>query len=132
MLLTLLLLAAGCSTFTPGAPGARPNPNTQRLPGVPSVNYIVDIDSLANRLLPATLTRLHWAVLQLDNQVTALRMTAINAADQAIEIRAQNIGNDRSAVQIRVGYFGDRKRERAFHQVLKNVIQRWRKKQQKR
>lgn len=122
------LLLSACSSR---ATDARPDPDTQRLPDVPSVDYPADIDTLAGRLIPWTLVDLHWAALQTDNQVTALRITAINPADQSIEIRAQNIGNGRCAVQIRVGYFGDEKRERAFHDALNAVVKRWREKQKK-
>lgn len=127
-ILTMLLLFAGCSS----APAdARPDPDTQRLPTVPSENYAADIDTLANRLLPAALNEMHWASLKIDNQVTALRATAITPADQPVEIRAQNIGGNQAALQIRVGYFGHEELERAFHDALQVVVKRWNDKQKK-
>jgi len=129
--LVLLLLLSACSSRATVSGGARPDPDMQRLPGVPSADYPADIDTLADRLIPWTLADLHWAALRTDNQVTALRVTAINPAEQSIEIRAQNIGNGRCAVQIRVGRFGDEKRERAFHDALNAVVKRWREKRDK-
>lgn len=122
----LLLALSACSTT---ATNARPNTDTQRMADKPSVTYPADIDTLANHLLPVAIAQMHWAPLQLTNQVTALRQTALTPADQQVEIRAQSAGRDRSAVQIRVGYFGDEKLERTFQDTLKDVVRRWRKKQ---
>ena len=77
----------------------------------------LDIDTF-EELLPRLYTQFEWAPIRTDNEITALHAEALTADDRPVQIRAQDRGDEGTAVQIRIGYFGDPLLEQQFMNAL--------------
>lgn len=119
---------AGCAE----SGGARPTADTAPMPGVRPTLVEVDIDALAQRIIPQAIQQMHWAVLRTNNQVTALRIDALTPDDRYVDIRAQQQAGDQVQLQVKVGYFGDRITERQFLDAVADQVDQWPQRRQRR
>jgi hypothetical protein len=110
----LLCMLTGCP---PKQNQPVPDESTRAMADAVSQSYPIDIDTLAAILTPV-MVDMHWGLVKLDNQITALRATALTDDDRTVEIHAQTASNGID-VQVRVGHFGDRVTEQQFLNALR-------------
>lgn len=110
-----LLVFVSCSS---DGNSARPSSRTAELTqSQHDVLAGLDIDTF-EELLPRLYTQFEWAPVRTDNEITALHAEALTADDRPVQIRAQDRGDEGTAVQIRIGYFGDPLLEQQFMNAL--------------
>jgi len=128
--LCLALAAALLASCAGPSDSAYPADHTAALPADRSTQtqYAITIDDLA-KMLPDVAGMREWAVVRIDNDITALQADLITADDRPIEVRAQQVGRPKIAVQIRYGRFGDETEEARFHQALATRIEQLRAKE---
>ena len=112
--ITILLLTACSGAGHSSLPSKITNP----LPD--SNNHVfaqLDIDTLED-LLPRLYARFTWGPLRTQNESTALHARALTSDDRPVQITAQDRGPAGTAVQIKIGHFGDPTLEEQFFDAL--------------
>jgi len=122
----LVVTSGGCSQDASVYPSEQSRPLSQVVTAAP---LAADIDILAT-VLPLTFDALHWGMVRVTNEVTALHAHALTEDDRPVEIRAQQT-REGLDVQVRVGYFGDRRQEQRLLEELPRQIEKWRQKQKR-
>jgi hypothetical protein len=115
---------AGCAATDEHT--AYPAAQTRAVAGRVGNHFDADIDTLA-KVLGWTLGDMHWGQQSVLNDVTALSALAVTDNDEVVDIRAQMAKGGGIDVQIKVGHFGDPKREQEFLTTLDGRIKKWQK-----
>lgn len=99
------LLSFGCQSIMPDADSPVPAQNTAATRPASDATIPWSVVKL-DRQLPRLIRHFHWAKLNSDNQLSALRFQAITPDARHVLITAQTVAEGGCAVQIRIGYFG--------------------------
>lgn len=122
LLAILLAPLAGCAMPTASA---HLSPAVASLPETPGHVYRADTPTM-KRMIARTVNEMHWAVASLTDEVTAAAFEVWTPADQQVLIRSRQLDVNRSAVQVRVGRFGNPDAQARFHDELARQLELYR------